>query len=268
MKKTLIIAVLLLLGSSTFAQYYGTRYVPIWQGPTRGYIAGGFVQRSDAPGFKEYGGDALHPDAFSAAPGFIASIGVDLETGEEGLVFGPYFHLDYFTDGWTARFNSELPVYPDGFTGYTYSHLNDYEYTMTDSYLSGTFGAAAYYHFGDHLEVGLGAGLYLMHALSTAYTANTYLHATGEELPYHDAAPEILEGTAINKPVNIGIEARFDVIYFFNENLCIGLQARYDAAQLHCSLDDTPNLIGASMMCSDNNRPRLTALLTIGSYFH
>ena len=41
MKKTLIIAVMLLLGGSTFAQYYGTRVVPLWQGPTRGYIAGG-----------------------------------------------------------------------------------------------------------------------------------------------------------------------------------------------------------------------------------
>lgn len=268
MKKTLIIAVMLLLGGSTFAQYYGTRVVPLWQGPTRGYIAGGFVQRPDAPGFKEYGANTLKPDAFSAAPGFMATLGVDLETGEEGFVFGPYAHLDYFTDGWTARFNSELPVYTNGFTGYTYSHLNDYEYLMTCSYISGTFGAAVYYHFGERLEVGLGGGLYLMHALGTKYTSNTYLHATGEELAYHDAAPEILESTAVSNPVNIGIETRFDILYFFTENLYLGLQARYDASPFHCSIDETPNLIGASMMCSDNDRPRIVALLTIGSYFH
>ena len=265
MRKSLLIIVLLLLGGSTFAQY---RYVPMWQGPKRGYIAGGFVQRQGVPYFKEYGGDALKPDAFSAAPGFMASLGVDLESGESGFVFGPYAHLDYFTDGWTARFNSELPSDDPFVSGHTYSHLNDYEYIMTCSYIAGAFGAAAYYHIGDHLELGLGVGLYLMHALGTTYTSNTYLHATGEQLDYHDAAPFILESTAVANPVHVGLETRFDINYFFNENLYIGLQARYDASLFHCSIDDTPNTIGSSLQCSDNDRPRIVALLTLGSYFH
>ncbi|MBO7101010.1 MAG: hypothetical protein J6V98_03210 [Bacteroidales bacterium] len=265
MKKSLIIIVLLLLGGSTFAQYY---YVPLWQGPTRGYIAGGYVQRSGVPDFKEYGGDALKPDQFAATPGFMASLGVDLETSSTGLAFGPYVHLDYFTDGWTARFNSELPSDDPFVTGHTYSHLNDYEYIMSCSYIGGTFGAAAYYHIGSLLEVGLGVGIFLTHALGTTYSANTYLHATGEQLDYHDAAPFILESTAVSNPVHVGLEGRFDISYFVNENLYIGLQARYDAAMLHCSIDESPNTIGSSMQCSDNDRPRIVALLTIGSYFH
>ena len=44
--------------------------------------------------------------------------------------------------------------------------------------------------------------------------------------------------------------------------------SRQNSCKHGSALDDSPNLIGASMMCSDNNRPRLTALLTIGSYFH
>ena len=267
MRKALAIAVLLLFGGISYAQYFQTVYVPMWQGPKRGYIAGGFVQRQGRPSFKEYAGDALHPDQFSAAPGFMVTLGLDLESGTSGLVFGPYAHFDYFTDGWTARFHDELPIYQNGFTFYNYNSLNDYEYTMTCSYISGTFGVGAYYHFGEHLEIGLGAGLYLMHALGTTYNSNTYLHATGEELPYHDAAPEILESTAVANPVNIGIEGKLDINYIFSESLYIGLQARYDAAPLHCSIDDTPNLMGASMQCSDNNRPRMVALITLGSYF-
>lgn len=269
MKKILTFAILLLAGFASQAQYYYYRTnAPVWKGPVRGYLGGGLVQRSGIPDFKEYAGDALHPDEFSATTNFNVSLGVDFETAREGFAVGPYFHLDYFTDGWTARFHNELPVSPNGFTFYTYDPLNDYEYTMTCSYLSGTFGAGAYYHFGEYLEIGIGAGLYLMHALSTSYSSNTYLHATGAELPYHDEAPEILESTAVANPMHVGLEGKVDINYFISENFYIGLQARYDMALWHCSIDDSPNLMGASMQCSDNNRPRMAAMVTIGSYLN
>lgn len=257
MKKATLIAMALLMANLGMAQ--GVRYVKVkmWEGPTRGYVAGGLAQRIGTPSFAEYGGGELAPDLFGSKAGFFGSIGIDMETRDEGLSAGPYLHLDYFQDNWTAEFNSQLP------TGY--NPLYTFKYDMTAQMLSGSMGYGLYYHLNDRIEVGLGAGLYLMGALKLDYTSDILLAATGESTGLQDKQTFYSDEAAVSKPFLFGIEGKADLLFFLTDNMFVGLQGRFDALPVFCSLDDNKNFLGASLTASDNNRRRAIVMFTIGS---
>lgn len=243
------------------AQYYRPMYVPVWQGPKRAWVAGGMVQRLGTPDFGSWGSDAaLHPDAFSSPMNANFSLGLELESGSSGLTTGPYFHFDFAKDSWTADFSSERP-------GNLSNAVNDnfiFRYDMTCMHIGGTFGWGMYYHVGDMLEVGLGAGLYLMGSLGTEYSSCCIRKLNNEVVEgFHDDPWDF--GGPTDNPMNIGIEGKFDVLFFFAEDIFVGLQARYDAYPFYCSLDNVKNFVGTELICSDNNRPRIVAMLTLGA---
>ena len=258
MKKALIILGMIVLCSASQAQYFRYVNVPAWQGPKRAWIGGGLVQRLGVPDFGSWGGSAIHPDDFSSPMNVNLSLGVDLETGDVGLTTGPYFHLDFSKDAWTADFSQERP-----------SNLANpananfiFRYDMNCMHLAGTFGWGVYYHISDMLEVGFGAGLYMLGSFGTSYSSSCFRKSDNSEVEFSDDPWEF--GTNSN-PMNIGIEGKFDLMFFFTEDIYVGLQARYDAYPFYCSLDDVKNFVGESLICSDNNRPRMVALLTLGS---
>lgn len=257
MKKTIFIALALMVAHIGMAQ--GFRYVQVkmWEGPVRGYVGGGALQRIGTPTFAEYGGESLAPNSFSSKPSLFVTLGIDMETRSEGLATGPYMHLDYFQDNWTAEFNSELP------TGY--NPLYTFKYDMTAQMLSGAMGYSVYYHPTESLEFGLGAGLYLMGALKLDYESDILFAANGESTGLKDEQTFYSEEAAVSKPFLFGIEAKADVLFFLTDNIFVGVQGRVDALPIFCSIDDQKNFIGSSIQASDDNRRRATVLFTIGS---
>lgn len=257
----IIAGFLLLCGVSEAQYYYRPAYVPEWQGPKRAWIGGGMVQRIGVPSFSSWGSDgSIHPDAFSSPMNMGFSIGIDLESGEEGFSTGPYFHFDYSKDGWTADFSSERP---SNFSNPANANFI-FRYDMTCMHIGGAFGWGFYYHIGDMLEVGLGGGLYLMGTTGTKYSSTIIRKADNAVMPQTDDVNWVGESTNSN-PMNIGVEGKFEALFFFAEDMFVGLQARYDAYPFYCSLDDTPNYVGDVLVCSDNNRPRIVGLLTLGA---
>lgn len=259
MKRYLALTLLLLMCAASQAQYFRTVYVPEWQGPKRAWIAGGLVQRIGTPDFGSWGSDITpHPDNFTSPMNLNLSLGVDLESGEVGVTTGPYFHLDFSKDSWTADFSSERPG--------NYSNPANanfiFRYDMACMHVGGAFGWGVYYHLGDMLEFGLGGGIYLMGSMKTEYSSTIIRKADDAVL---DQTDDPWEFGVNSNPMNIGLEAKFDVLFFYTEGLYVGLQGRYDAYPFYCSLDETKNFVGQELICSDNNRPRLVALLTLGA---
>lgn len=261
MKRVLIILGMIVLCGAAQAQYFRYVNVPAWQGPKRAWIGGGLVQRVGVPDFGSWGSDkAIHPDAFGSPMNMNLALGLDLESGEVGLTTGPFFHFDFSKDGWTADFSTERP-------GNLSAPVNEnfiFRYDMTCMHLSGTFGWGLYYHFSDRLEVGLGTGLYLLGSLGTKYGATCIRKSNNEVVENFQDDPWEFGGPTSN-PMNIGIEGKFDVMFFYTEDMYVGLQARYDAYPFYCSLDDVKNFVGQELICSDNNRPRMVAMLTLGA---
>ena len=257
MKKSLILVALLALFGVSNAQYFRTYNVPVWQGPGRLYLAGGYLQQMGCPDFTEYGsgGKTITPDAFKNQSGLAFSAGIDLLSGETGIAVGPYMHIDYYKDGWSADFNSELP------TGY--NPLFIYHYDMTSNVVGGAMGGALYYHFSDRITVGFGAALNGRVGIGTKYTSTATNKLTGVVSTYNDSE-NILSDDINSNPFDLAIELKGDVVVFLADNFYMGLLARYDAKPFYCSLDDTPNYVGSSLMGSNNHRNRLMALLTIG----
>lgn len=261
MKRAITILVFLVLCGASQAQYFRYVNVPAWQGPKRAWIGGGMVQRFGTPDFGSWGStSAIHPDAFNSPMNMNFSLGVDLESGEVGLTTGPYFHLDFSKDSWTSDFSSERP-------GNLSNPVNEafiFRYDMSCMHLAGTFGWSLYYHFGDWAEVGLGAGLYMLGSFSTKYGSTCIRKSNDTEVEGFQDDPWEFGGPTEN-PMNIGIEGKFDAMFFYAEGMYVGLQMRYDAYPFYCSLDDTKNFVGQELICSDNNRPRLVAMLTLGA---
>ena len=247
---------MIVLCGMSHAQYFSTIYVPEWTGPKRAWIAGGMVQRIGTPDFDSWGSSVTpHPDAFVSPMNMNLSIGLDLESGSDGLSTGPYFHFDFSKDSWSAEFNSELP------TGY--SPLYVFQYDMTCMHVGGAFGWGLYYHVGEMFEFGLGGGIYLMGSVKTQYSSTITRKADGYVMPQTDDPWEF--GGPTHNPMNIGVDCKFDMLYYFADDIYVGLQARCDAYPFYCSLDDTKNFVGQSLVCSDNNRPRIVAMLTLGA---
>ncbi len=261
MKRIAILIGIMMMCYVSQAQYFRYVNVPAWKGPKRAWIGGGMVQRLGIPDFGSWGStSAIHPDAFTSPMNMNFSLGVDLESGESGLATGPYFHLDFSKDSWTADFSSERP-------GNLSNPANEafiFRYDMTCVHLAGSFGWGLYYHVGDLLEVSLGAGLYMLGSLNTKYSS-TCIRKINETVVEGFSDDPWEFGGPTSNPMNIGIEGKFDVLFFFAEDIYVGLQARYDAYPFYCSLDDTKNFVGQELICSDNNRPRLMTLLTLGA---
>lgn len=253
MKKLAIILGMIALCGISHAQYYGVRYVPEWQGPKRAWFALGAVQNVGVPDF-----GSVHPDEFNNPMAMQFSLGLDLESGSEGFSTGPYFHLEYAKDSWTADFSSERPS--------NYSNpVNEnfiFRYDMTCAHVGGTFGWGFFYHFGDSFEVGVGAGGFLNGSINTDYKSTIIRKADGAVLDETDERWFVYEKA--DNPMHIGVEGKFDAIYYFVDNIYVGLQARYDILT-YCSLLMDYNYVGYKLTCSENNRPRMVAMLTFGA---
>jgi len=261
MKKVFIILSFVAFGAICHAQYYRPINVPLWEGPVRAWIGGGLVQRIGTPDFDNQGFEGnINPDVFSSPMNMNLALGVELKSSNEGLNTGPYFHFDFSKDSWTADFSSERPA---NFSNPINANFI-FRYDMTCMHLAGTFGWGAYYNIGDILEVGLGAGLYMLGSLNTQYSFTCIRKA--DEAVLDNVTDEPWEfGGGTSNPMNIGIEGKFDALYFFAEGLSVGIQLRYDVKPLYSSLDDIKNFVGESLRCSDNNRPRLVGLITLGA---
>ena len=261
MKKFIILLGMITLYGFSQAQYFQRVYVPEWQGPKRAWIGGGMVQRIGMPDFGSYGSDGnITPDAFTSPMNMNLALGLELKSGDDGFNTGPYFHFDFSKDGWMADFSSERPSNWAAATNQNFI----FRYDMTCMHLSGAFGWGFYYNYGDFLEIGLGAGLYLLGSLNTQYSFTCLRKADGVVIDNVSDDPWEFGGKTSN-PMNIGIEGKFDALYYFIEDMYVGLQVRYDAYPFYCSLDDVKNFVGQALVCSDNNRPRLVTMLTLGA---